>query len=223
MGTNRKFGWIFDNDGLAQNTEPHYEESFRSIALEHRCPEPSQNLLMRVKGIDLREVARLMISELGLPITGYAEFKANLDSHLMKLAPTATMMLGFVILVRKLKRLGKKVAIATSSTKEVFDLKTGHHQETYRLFDTMVTGDDPEVKKGKPEPDLLLVTAQRLYLDPTDCVYVGDNPADVTAAVRAGMFPIAIPGPGLSWNHFRDEGAKVIAPNLDALIEIIGL
>lgn len=221
MSLNRKFAWIFDNDGLAQDTEPHYEESFRAIALEYGCLAPSKALLMQVKGLDLREVARLMIEQLKLPLSGYEEFKAQLDGHLLKLAPTSTMMRGFVKLVRLLKRHGKKIAVATSSTREVLNLKTKHHRLIYDLFDTVVSGDDPEVTRGKPAPDLLLVTAKRLCIDPEDCVYVGDNPVDVISAVSAKMFPIAIPGVGRSWDEFRQEGAKIIAPSLEEIVEIL--
>lgn len=212
-------GWIFDNDGLLQDTEPDYEWSFAQIAKRHGRPAPNRELLMRVKGIDLKEVARLMIENLSLPLAGYAEFKKELDEFLFERAPHATMMTGAEDLIQKLHWQGKRLAVATSSTTEIFSRKTEKHS-VYKLFNAQVCGDDKDVKRGKPAPDLLLAAAERLgIMTPSHCVYVGDNPVDVQAAHAANMISVAVPGSGRMSSEF--SGALFIYSNLQLLLHDI--
>jgi beta-phosphoglucomutase-like phosphatase (HAD superfamily) len=49
-----------------------------------------------------------------------------------------------------------------------------------------------DVDKGKPAPDLFLLAAAALAVDPADCVVVEDAPAGVAAAKNGGMKAIGI-------------------------------
>jgi pseudouridine-5'-monophosphatase len=51
---------------------------------------------------------------------------------------------------------------ATSSHTKALELKTSNHQDWFTLFETVVTGDDPAVKAGKPAPDIFIEAARRL-------------------------------------------------------------
>ena len=44
---------------------------------------------------------------------------------------------------------------------------------------------------AKPHPEPLLEAARRLRLDPSQCVYVGDDERDILAARAAGMYSVA--------------------------------
>ena len=54
-----------------------------------------------------------------------------------------------------------------------------------RIPDVLVTGD--ETARGKPSPEPFLLAAERLRVDPADCVVLEDAPAGVAAARAAGM------------------------------------
>ena len=58
-------------------------------------------------------------------------------------------------------------------------------------FDTVVVGDD--VAKGKPHPDPYLLAAERLGVDPRDCLAVEDSPTGVASALAAGCTVLAVP------------------------------
>ena len=46
---------------------------------------------------------------------------------------------------------------------------------------------------AKPAPDIFLVAARRLGVDPADCLVFEDSPFGVTAAKAAGMYAVAVP------------------------------
>ena len=71
------------------------------------------------------------------------------------------------------------------------------------------------VEKGKPEPDLFLLAAQKMGYNPKDCIIIEDSIAGMTASKRAGMFVIAFLGCEMNNNDkyiqkVRDLGIKDI-------------
>jgi len=91
-----------------------------------------------------------------------------------------------------LKSDGVPMALATSRSR----LELEHGFAAYGLegyFAFAVTADD--VEKSKPDPEPLLLCAQRLERPPEQCLYIGDMPGDLAAAKAAGMdFGLALWG-----------------------------
>ena len=69
------------------------------------------------------------------------------------------------------------MAIATSSIKSSFDIKMKYHKNILQYMKVIVTGD--EVKNGKPAPDIFLLAAERLKMDPKKCIVFEDSPFGV--------------------------------------------
>ena len=46
--------------------------------------------------------------------------------------------------------------------------------------------------RGKPHPDMFLAAAERMKVDPADCIVFEDAPLGVEAARRAGMRAVAL-------------------------------
>lgn len=83
-----------------------------------------------------------------------------------------------------------RLAIATSGRKaKQFPVIEGTGLRL-EWFDAVITGDD--VTRKKPDPQIYLVTAERLGLPPSVCVVFEDAPAGVAAARAAGMACIAV-------------------------------
>lgn len=91
--------------------------------------------------------------------------------------------------VKKIRSYNLKIALATSSRKTKMKVvleRTG----LLPFFDVLVSGD--EVINGKPAPDIFLLAAERLGIEPAHCWVVEDAVNGVKAAKQAGMRCLAI-------------------------------
>jgi beta-phosphoglucomutase len=85
-------------------------------------------------------------------------------------------------LIEKIRASGVKVALASSSKNANTVIQLLHIQN---LFDTMVDGN--MIVHSKPDPEIFLLAASRLGVNPKDCLVFEDAEAGVEAALAAGM------------------------------------
>ncbi len=198
---------IYDNDGLLLDTEPFYTKAHEIIAARYGKVF-DWSIKSKMIGLRAQDSAKVLLGALELPYT--VEEYLETRSHILKeLFPQAEPLPGAVRLTRHLHRHGVPQAVATSSDRYNFDLKITHHREWFSIFKCVVSGDDPEVRNGKPAPDIFLLAAKRLSAPPRHCLVFEDSPAGVDAARAAGMHVVAVPDPHM------DESAY---PNTDQII-----
>jgi phosphoglycolate phosphatase/pyrophosphatase PpaX len=77
-------------------------------------------------------------------------------------------------------------------------------------FKSVVTGD--EVSKPKPDPEGPLRVARELGIEPRECVFVGDSPADILAGRAAGMRTI-----WAGWHPVYEEKIRKLRPDYSAM------
>lgn len=91
---------------------------------------------------------------------------------------------GIPELLRSIKALGLKTAVASSSGIELIKLVLDRLGIAV-YFDSITSGND--VKRGKPSPDIFLLAAERIGAEPSECLVVEDSENGVRAAKAAGM------------------------------------
>jgi HAD superfamily hydrolase (TIGR01509 family) len=92
-------------------------------------------------------------------------------------------------LLAELRGAGVKTALVTMSVRRMAEHVAG--QLGFNGFDTVVSGDD--VTHAKPHPEPYLVAAERLGVDPADCIAIEDSAPGTASAVAAGAVVIAVP------------------------------
>jgi HAD superfamily hydrolase (TIGR01509 family) len=110
---------------------------------------------------------------------------------------------------RELRERGVPLAVASSSPRERLQRTLGH-VGLLDAFDVTVAGD--EVAHGKPAPDMFLAAAERLGVDPADCIVIEDSPPGIAAAIAAGMATIAV---------CRVPGTEATLADADRVVDVL--
>jgi pseudouridine-5'-monophosphatase len=194
---------IFDMDGVLLDTERLYTQATQSIVGRF-----GKTFDWSVKGHMIgrpaMDSARFLVSALELPISA-EQYLAERELLFETLMPTAEPMPGARELTAALYAMDVPLAVATSSTRASFALKTRRHGDWFgRDFRVVVTGDDPRIERGKPAPDIFLVAARDLGATPASCVVIEDAPSGVAAARAAAMQVVAVPDPGMDRARYAD-------------------
>ncbi len=155
--------------------------------------------------------ARYLVDTLELPITA-EEYLTERNGLLKAGFAQCRAMPGAKLLIRSLHQHGIPMAIATSSSQELFQVKITRHADWINRFSVIVTGDDPEVHQAKPAPDLFVVAAQRLGTNPETTLVFEDAPSGLAAGIAAKMRVIVVPDPNM--DPARYTGAEEILQGL---------
>ncbi|KAJ8751098.1 hypothetical protein K2173_016279 [Erythroxylum novogranatense] len=191
---------VFDMDGLLLDTEKFYTQ-VQEIILARYNKTFDWSLKAKMMGMKAIEAARVFVNETGISDSLSAEdFLVEREDMLRHLFPSSELMPGASRLIKHLHAKGVPICVATGSHKRHFELKTQRHVELFSLMHHIVLGDDPEVKRGKPSPDIFVAAANRFEggpVDPQKVLVYEDAPSSVLAAKNAGMSVVMVPDPRL--------------------------
>ena len=206
---------IFDLDGTLVDTVPArisgWRETFdeAGIRVEDAQLEPMIGMDGRALA---REVARADGRTLDDEEAEHLDRRAGerFDEH----NRTPQPLPGAHGALERIERAGVTWAIATSSRAEQVAVSIAALDLSVRP--RIVDGS--RVAHAKPAPDLLLLAAEELEVDPDATWYVGDATWDMRAAVAAGMVPIAVlAGAAVDEATLKSAGAAAVLRTLDEL------
>jgi len=112
--------------------------------------------------------------------------------------------------LERLHAEGRRLAIVTAKRRSTVELAFAHVPLGH-LFEVIVGGDETE--RHKPDPEPLLLAAERLGARPEEAVYIGDSPFDVRAAKAAGMASVAV-----TWGRIHDR-SRLEREHPDAIVD----
>ena len=211
---------IWDMDGVMADTAPYHliawQEAFQRRGVNfteddfrHSFGQRNDTIIRNILG---EETSADEIKVIGSEKE--ANFRRRIRQNLKPLP-------GVIKLITSLKEHEFKMALASSAPMENIQLLT-KGLGISKYFQAIIS--DEDVAEGKPSPQVFLLAAEKLGVEPKHCIVIEDAIAGVTAAKGAGMVCLAItnthPRASLTAaDLIVDTLEKVSADDLDRLLK----
>lgn len=202
--------FLLDLDGVLVDSAPVHAAAWRALFAPFGVDFGPDRYAAEANGRSRGDVIRAVLGERAdheALMRRKAELvRDHLDAHGCPEVPGAGAFL------RTLRERGHPFAVATASRMPEDFLRAAGLDA---LVD--VIADRTMVEHGKPAPDVFLLAAYRLGVDPARCVVVEDSPAGLAAARTAGCHTV-----GITTNHSAAElDADLIVSMLDEVLPAI--
>ena len=177
---------IFDLDGVIVSTDEYHYKAWKKIA-EEQGIHFDREINERLRGVSRMESLDIILEnanrnyEMNEKIE-LANIKNNYYRKLLDRLTVDDILPGVMRILKELMQKNIKVAIGSSSRNTSFILEKIRLQN---YFDAVVDGN--EIKRSKPDPEVFLLAAKKLELQPQECIVVEDADAGVEAALAGGM------------------------------------
>lgn len=210
-------GVLFDMDGVLVDTE---NIGLRVMPEEARAMgyDFPNEMYYQVLGCNRTTSKQILSQTFGADFP-YEELDRRFFMRLLKIAEAGELPLkkGYRECMDGLRARGIRRALATSSHREVWEAYAKHNPALQNVFDATVCG--LEVPRGKPEPDIYQIAAQKLALAPNECVGVEDSRNGVRSLRAAGCHSVMIP----DLLQYDESLAPYVDTRLDDLSQLCAL
>ena len=209
---------LFDMDGLMVDTESLSTEAFINSAKAQGYNMTKEETL-KVLGFTKANIYQFWIDYFqGTNVDG----KKLVDDHyeyienvLYTVGPEK--MPYVEELLKYLRENNYKIAVASSS--DTADIKNNVEKtKLEKYIDEIASG--AEVENGKPAPDVFLLAAKRLGVDPKDCLILEDSKAGIKAGKASGAMVFMVPDMYTVDKECEDTADRILT-NLGEVIEIL--
>ncbi len=206
---------IFDMDGVISDTNNFHSEIESKIFKSNGILLSPKEITEKYAGMSDKEFFKTVFDKFGKKVNVDEIIEEKWDKLLKHAKGKISGIDGINELVKELKDIKCKLGVASASRKEFIELVLSELNIRNR-FDSITSS--YEVKLGKPNPDIFLLTSRKLRVTPNECLVIEDGKLGITAAKRANMKCIWI-----DWNNGNDtvEADKVVRNLTDISISMI--
>ena len=176
---------IFDLDGVLIHTEDMKVESWKRTLEKYNIKDGDSWYAKQI-GTPGKKLAEIAVRDFSLPCEPESIFSVNREIYLSLLSgATATPISSSLTFLKSIPKTRYKIGLASSEYKAMIEHQV-RRLGIYELFDSIVSGVD-EVKNDKPHPEIYLLIARKLNVDPMNCIAIEDSSTGVISAKSAGM------------------------------------
>ena len=173
---------LFDMDGVIFDTEGLYTDFWKRELFKYLPDDPE--IFDMVKGSTLNDILTRYFKDDDIRtkvVAAIDNFETTMPFYYIN---------GFEEYFRKIKDIGYKCAVVTSSNDKKMANVFNRHPMFKSQYDTIITADD--ISLSKPNPQCFLLAAERLGVKPEDCAVFEDSIHGLNAARAAGMFVVGV-------------------------------
>ena len=186
-------GVLFDLDGVITDTAEYHYLAWKKLADElgitiHR------EFNEKLKGVSREDSLRLILEhgkrESDFSETEFQQLAKSKNDNYVEMIQAVSpkdVYPGILELLKELKNAGIKISLASASKNGPFLLK---QMALTDYFDGIA--DPAKVAAGKPAPDIFILAAQVVGLDPNECIGIEDAQAGIAAIKACGALPVGV-------------------------------
>ena len=182
---------IFDLDGVIVSTDDYHYRAWKKISDEEGIYF-DRKINERLRGVSRMESLEIILEKANRVYSqeeknSFVERKNSLYRNLLEELTPSDILPGVMNVLETLKKNDIKVAIGSSSKNtEIILSKIGLHE----YFDAI--SDGTQIKNSKPDPEVFLLAANKLCIEPKECLVVEDANAGVEAGLAGEMKVLAV-------------------------------
>lgn len=182
---------IFDLDGVIVSTDDLHYQAWQKLADQEGIPF-DRTVNERLRGVSRMASLEILLERSSRAYTAsqkgsLADRKNERYRQMLEHLTPGDILPGAMEFMRKLRKRAVKLAVASSSRNAGAILKRIGLGD---FFDATADGND--ISRSKPDPEVFLLAASRLNVQPRHCVVVEDALAGVEAALAGGMKVLAV-------------------------------